>query len=98
MGRKSSILSVSLDLSSDEFLDEFLGALSARTSLEELLGWDSSLADFLFGAWSTLPPATTDNKELTAALYAAQLPREKYDIFGTSLEQWVLKNYNIFVR
>lgn len=98
MGQKSSTQLASFDLSSDELLDEFLNALSVRTSLEELLGWDSDLADFLFGAWSTLPPATTENKDLTAALYAAQLPRKKYDIFGPSLEQWVLNNYNIFVR
>jgi len=76
----------------------FLSQLSLRTSLEELLDWDSDLADFLVGSWSRFPITKENDKELTVALFAAQLPREKYDIYAAQLEQWVTNNYNIFVR
>ena len=84
-------------MSSDE-LNEFLNMLSARTSLEEALQWDSELADYLIGAWATQPIDVALHKDINVALCVAQLPIEKYDIFSAPLEQWVRENYNILVR
>ena len=97
MERKKFIRLVSCALQDDE-LFEHLNLLSVRTSLEELLDWNSDLADFLAGAWAVFPITEDSDKELMAALYAAQLPHDKHEVYFKPLEQWVMDNYNIFVR
>ena len=89
---------MSFVLQNDDMLDQFLGLMSLRTSLEELLDWDSDLVDFLIGAWSAFPITADSDRELMVSLYAAQLPHDKYEKFSKPLEQWVDENYNIFVR
>jgi len=79
-------------------LNEFLNVLSLRTSLEEVLGWDDHLADYLVGAWSQFPVKEDSNKEMMIALYTAQLPQEKYELFAKNLEKWLTDNYNTFTR
>jgi hypothetical protein len=99
MAQKSYIQLASYVLSNDDdVLQEFLSQLSIRTSLEELLGWDADLADFLVGAWASFPITEDSNQELMVALYTAQLPQDKYEQFSQLLEQWIIDHYNIFVR
>ena len=82
----------------DDQLIEHLNLLAVYTSLEELLDWDSELVEFLIGAWSTHPITSDSDRELMVALYAAQLPHAKHEKYFELLEQWVMDNYNIFVR
>ena len=88
---------MSCALQNDQF-NQFLSAIALRTSLEELLSWDSDLADYLISAWSLFPIDNNSDRELMVSLYVAQLPPDKYEKFSENLEKWVSDNYNIFVR
>ena len=81
-------------------IEEFLLALSARTSLEEALDWDFELVEYLIGAWGNAAaymPGVND-EETHIALMVAQLPADKYEKYQEKLEKWVSANYNLFER
>ena len=81
-------------------IEEFLLALSARTSLEEALDWDFELVEYLVGAWgnATAYMSGVNDEETHIALMVAQLPADKYEKYQEKLEKWVSDNYNMFVR
>jgi len=85
---------------SDDELEPLLRMLNSQTSLEELLDWDYDLVEYLIGAWSVAATRVNDfnNKDMTVALLAAQLPHNKQEKYQKKLEKWLHDNYNMFVR
>ena len=81
-------------------LDELLLAISARTSLEELLDWDYELTEYLVGAWGNCQPDvhTLPDQESRISLLVAQLPVDKYEKYENKIEKWLHDNYNMIVR
>jgi hypothetical protein len=81
-------------------LDGLLSAISARTSLEELLDWDYELTEYLVGAWGNCLSHihTLPDQETRVVLLVAQLPADKYEKYEKKIEKWLHDNYNMVVR
>jgi hypothetical protein len=85
---------------SDDELEALQTMMNSKTSLEELLDWEYDLVEYLIGAWGVMSKHIDkmNDKDMTVALLAAQLPKGSREKYQKKLEKWLHDNYNILVR